>query len=130
MCVHCTWREKGEQHPISFVLHGSEYLDNWFGKGFTYKIKLSGISPDSVSFSLGDSCAQYGKSGNIHQLTAKQLLSQINEFEGSTDDFMKYVSEHSSYIEVHLWDDSVIREKILQHIYADELVEMPRHYAG
>ncbi len=36
------------------------------------------------------------------------LLTQMNDFEGGADNFLKYVSEHYSYIEVQLWDDSVI----------------------
>ncbi len=33
----------------------------------------------------------------------------INDF-GGTEDFMEYVSQHVSYIEVQLWDDSVIEQ--------------------
>ena len=54
-----------EKHPLSFVLQGCDYLDSWFGKGISYKIKLSEICPDSVSFSLGDSCAQYERTGKV-----------------------------------------------------------------
>ncbi|MBD5114968.1 MAG: hypothetical protein HDT46_07150 [Ruminococcaceae bacterium] len=97
-----------EKHPLSFVLQGCDYLYNWFGKGISYKIKLSDICPDSISFSLGDSCAQYEKTGTIRQLTEEQLLTQMNDFDSGAADFMKYVSEQYSYIEVQLWDDNVI----------------------
>lgn len=97
-----------EKHPLSFVLQGCDYLYNWFGNGISYKIKLSDICPDSISFSLGDSCAQYEKTGTIKQLTEEQLLTQMNDFDGGAADFMKYVSEQYSYIEVQLWDDNVI----------------------
>lgn len=103
----CLGGKPKEKHPLSFVLQGSAYLDNWFGKGMSYSVKLSEISPDSVSFSWGDSCAQYGKEGKIRMFTEEQLLEQINDF-GGTEDFMEYVSQHVSYIEVQLWDDSVI----------------------
>ena len=99
-----------EKHPLSLVLQRCDYLDNWFGNGTSYKIKLSEVCPDSVSFSLGDSCAQYGKTGKVQQLTEKQLLEQMNDFGGGVDNFMKYVSEHYSYIEVQLWDDTVISQ--------------------
>ncbi|MCI9541828.1 MAG: hypothetical protein HFG39_12445 [Lachnospiraceae bacterium] len=99
-----------ERHPVSFVLQGCDYLDNWFGRGISYKIKLSEICPDSISFSLGDSCAQYERTGKIYQLTEVQLLAQINAFNGGLENFMKYVSGYYSYIEVQLWDDTVIFE--------------------
>lgn len=97
-----------ERHPLSFVLQGCDYLDHWFGKGVSYKVKLSEISPDSVSFSLGDSSAQYERTGKIQQFTVGQLLEQINDFNGNIEDYMKYISEHYSYIEAQLWDDRAI----------------------
>lgn len=100
-----------EKHPLSFVLQGCDYLAHWFGEGTSYRIKLSEICPDSVSFSLGDSCAQYEKTGKIRQLTEEQLLAQMNDFDGGAEDFMQYVSERYSYIEVQLWDDSVIKRR-------------------
>lgn len=102
-----------EKHPISFVLQGCDYLDGWFGHGTAYKIRLSEVSPDSVSFSLGDSCAQYKKTGKIRQLTEEQLLAQIDDFDGGIEAFMKYAAEHYSYIEAQLWDDGLL-EKILK----------------
>lgn len=102
-----------KKHPLSFVLQGSDYLNNWFGKGTSYKIKLSEICPDSVSFSLGDSCAQYEKTGKIKQLTEEQLLAQMNDFDGGVEAFMKYVSGHYSYIEAQLWDDAFLQNKFV-----------------
>lgn len=100
-----------ERHPISFVLQGCGYLENWFGNGPSYRIRLSKIPPDSVSFTLGDSCAQYERTGTIRQLTAEQLLAQIEGFPGGVEAFLRDISEryHCSYIEAQLWDDTVIR---------------------
>ncbi len=100
-----------EKHPLSFVLQGCDYLEHWFGNGMVYKINLSEIPSDSISFSLGDSCAQYGKTGEIRLLTKEQLLEQIRDFDGSIEDFMDYVVEHYSYIEAQLWDDTIILEQ-------------------
>ena len=99
-----------EKHPLSFVLQGCDYLEHWFGNGMTYKIKLSEISSDSVSFSLGDSCAQYEKTGEIRQLTKEQLLAQIKDFNGNIENFVKNTAKPYSYIEAQLWDDIVILE--------------------
>lgn len=97
-----------EKHPLSFVLQGCGYLENWFGKGISCKIKLSEIPSEVVSFSLGDSCAQYEKTGKIRQITKEQLLMQIKDFNGSIQDFLQNMLEEYSYIEAQLWDDSVI----------------------
>lgn len=43
-------------------------------------------------------------------MTEVQLLAQINAFNGGLENFMKYVSGYYSYIEVQLWDDTVIFE--------------------
>lgn len=100
-----------EKHPLSFVLQGCAYLDQWFGHGASCQIELSEIPSDSISFSLGDSCAQYEKTGRIRLLTKEQLLTQMNRFEGSAENFMKEVSQPYSYIEAQLWDDRIIQQK-------------------
>lgn len=100
-----------EKHPLSFVLQGCAYLEDWFGHGTSYQIKLSEIPPDSVSFSLGDSCAQYEKTGMIRMLTKEQLLTQMNAFEGDAENFTKSVLEQYSYIEAQLWDDRVVQNQ-------------------
>lgn len=100
-----------ERHPLSFVLQGSGYLENWFGNGPSYRMRLSKIPPDSVSFTLGDSCSQYERTGTVQQLTEEQLLAQIKGFAGGVEAFLRDILErcHCSYIEAQLWDDTVIR---------------------
>ena len=100
-----------EKHPLSFVLQGCAYLEDWFGHGTAYSIKLREIPSDCVSFSLGDSCAQYEKTGRIRMLTKEQLLEQINAFEGDAGQFTKHVLKEYSYIEAQLWDDRIIHNK-------------------
>lgn len=99
-----------ERHPLSFVLQGSGYLENWFGNGPAYRVPLRKVPPDRVSFTLGDSCAQYERTGTVRQLTLDQLLARMEGFSG-TEAFLRDVSErwHCSYIEAQLWDDTVIR---------------------
>lgn len=99
-----------ERHPLSFVLQGSGYLENWFGNGPACRVPLSKVPPDRVSFTLGDSCAQYERTGTVRQLTLEQLLDRMEGFP-SVEAFLREVSErwHCSYIEAQLWDDTVIR---------------------
>lgn len=99
-----------ERHPLSFVLQGCGYLESWFGNGPSYRVPLGGIPPDRVSFTLGDSCAQYERTGTVRQLTVEQLLARMEGF-SSVEAFLRDISErwHCSYIEAQLWDDTVIR---------------------
>ena len=98
-----------EKHPLSFVLHGSEYLDKWFGNGIVTKIKLKGIPSDVISFTLGDSMAQFRKHGKLTMYTKKELLDAIGECDGSIDKFMDNVIKEYGYIEAQLWDDEYIK---------------------
>lgn len=97
-----------EKHPLSFVLQGCDYLYNWFGNEISYKIKLSEVCPDSISFTLGDSCAQYERIGTVRLLTEEQLLAQINDFEGGAAGFIEHISKQYSYIEAQLWEDTAV----------------------
>lgn len=63
-----------------------------------------------MSFTLGDSCAQYERAGAIRQLTLEQLLARMEGFPGGVGAFLRDIAEryHCSYIEAQLWDDTVI----------------------
>lgn len=70
----------GEKHPLSLVLQGSGYLEDWFGNAPSYRIRLGEVPPDRVSFTLGDSCAQNERSGAIRQLTLERLVARMKGF--------------------------------------------------
>jgi len=54
-----------EKHPLSFVLHGSQYLHDWFSGGHITKIPLREISAEHISFTLGDSMGVYKNEGKF-----------------------------------------------------------------
>ena len=62
-----------ERHPVSFVLQGCDYLDNWFGRGISYKIKkLSPLKGRELKLRV---------TTFIHRLlTQPVLLSAIQHF--------------------------------------------------
>lgn len=97
-----------EKHPLSFVLQDCGYLEGWFGNGPSYRVRLSKICPDSVSFTLGDSCAQYERTGTIRQLTLEQLLARMEGF-SSVEAFLQEAAKPYSYMEAQLWDDTAIQ---------------------
>ena len=97
------------EHPLSFVLQGSEYLNNWFDKGIITKILLKGISSKYISFTYGDSAATLEKTGIISVITKEMLLSSILNYEGTIDEYMNEMIEKYYYIEVQLWNDDCCR---------------------
>jgi hypothetical protein len=94
------------EHPLSFVLQGSEYLDNWFDKRIITKILLKNISPEYISFTYSDSGAVLNRTGEISVMTKEILLDSISNYEGTIDEYMSEIAEKYHYIEVQLWNDA------------------------
>lgn len=97
-----------QKHPLSFVLHGSEYLYAWFDNGIITKFPLSQIDEDSVSFTYGDSMSTLERRGEITMLTKSMLLKEITEFNGTLNEFLIAVAERYRYIEVQVWNDDCL----------------------
>jgi hypothetical protein len=93
------------EHPLSFVLEGSEYLDKWFDSGFVTKIQLKSIPSKFISFTYGDSVSTLRRNGEIQMMTKEMLSGSLRSFEGTLDDYMKEITEKYHYIEVQLWND-------------------------
>ena len=103
-----------EKHPLSFVLHGSKWLHNWFSNGLVMKIKLNEIPFECISFTLGDSGEITKKNGimvqeiqhsKVTMYNKEMLLDVIKTYNGTLDDFMKEVTDKYKYIEAQLWND-------------------------
>ena len=95
------------KHPLSFVLEGSRYLSEWFGNGIETRIPVCGIDEKHISFTLGDSGAEYGKNGSGKLLTVRDLEELLSEQNGGFNDFLKAIGKH--YFEAQLWSDEYIR---------------------
>lgn len=100
-----------EKHPLSFVLQGSEYLDNWFDNGIVTKIPLSKIASEHISFILGDSMSTLKRNSNLKMLSKEELLQKVQEYRGTLEEFMEEIREKHGYIEVQLWTDEYIINK-------------------
>ena len=103
-----------EKHPLSFVLQCSDFLDNWFGNGLVFKISLSNIPSEYISFTLGDSgevtkkdgvMVQEIQEGKLTMYTKEMLFNIIKAYNGTIDDYMNEIKEKYRYIEVQLWND-------------------------
>lgn len=100
------------EHPLSFVLQGSEMLDNWFDKGIVTRIPLHKIPSECISFTYGDSMTTLRRNGKVDMITKDMLLKILEEYQGTIGDFIKEVNEKYNYMEVQLWGD-----KYLEDIY-------------
>lgn len=100
-----------EEHPLSFVLQGSEYLDAWFDNGIVTKIPLLEIASEHISFTLGDSMSTLKRNGDIEMLSKEELLGKLQGYPGTLDEFMREIREKHGYIEVQLWSDEYVKNK-------------------
>ena len=106
-----------QEHPLSFVLQGSDYLNEWFDCGIITRIPLNLIHPDYISFTYGDSMAGLKRHGEFTMLTKDMLLKAISDYGGTLEEFMINVENQYRYIEVQIWNDeclSICSEKTSQ----------------
>ena len=95
-----------EKHPLSFVIEGSDYLRDWFGNGIETRLPLKDILSCHISFTVGDSGAEFQRNGSVELLTKDDLYRRIAEYAGDVEAFIKATGQ--SYIEVQLWSDKYI----------------------
>lgn len=98
--------EPETEHPLSFVIEGSKYLKEWFGEGIETRIPIAGIDEKHISFTLGDSGAEYGRNGSVKLLSLKDMARLLSEQTGSFNDFLSAIGKQ--YVEVQLWSDEYI----------------------
>jgi hypothetical protein len=97
-----------ELHPLYFVLHGSDYLCNWFDNGITKKISLKDIPDHAVSFTMGDS-SRYLNEKKLTMHTKQTLQKLMEQYpEKGIEDFIAEETKNG-YIEVQLWDDDYLK---------------------
>lgn len=97
-----------QTHPLSFVLHGSEYLNKWFDNGLVTTIPLKDIPSDYISFTYGDSQSTLERCGKVTMMTKDMLIKAINEYNGTLEDFLFDVKNRYRYIEVQIWNDDCL----------------------
>ena len=97
-----------EEHPLSFVLQGSEYLNAWFDHGVVTTIPLKRIPFDFISFTYGDSQSTLKRHGKFTMLTKDMLLRDISDYNGTLEEFLVDISNRYHYIEVQVWNDACL----------------------
>lgn len=100
--------EPEEMHPLSFVVEGSDYLKEWFGSGLETKIALADVDARHISFTVGDSGAEFQRNGTVDILTLDEFRRRVMEY----DDFQTFLdSTGKNYVEVQLWSDAYIKKR-------------------
>ncbi len=94
------------EHPLSFVIEGSSYLKDWFGNGIETRIPLRGISEKHISFTLGDSGAEYGRNGSVRLFGLQDMTELLSKQTGDFNNFLKSIGKQ--YVEVQLWSDEYV----------------------
>lgn len=97
-----------QEHPLSFVLQGSDYLNEWFDCGTVTKISLNRIPSDRISFTYGDSQSMLKRRGGFTMLTKDMLFRAISDFNGTVEEFLTDIADRYRYIEAQVWDDDCL----------------------
>lgn len=100
--------EPETDHPLSFVIEGSNYLQEWFGYGIETIIPIAGIDEKHISFTLGDSGAEYGKNGSVKLLRMRDMKELLSDQIGTFADFLNAIGKQ--YVEAQLWSDKYIKD--------------------
>jgi len=97
--------EPKTEHPLYFVLEKSDYLNEWFDKGKIIKIPLSKIETEHISFTLGDSCANFYENNRHDPFLKDKLFKMIEENNGNINEFLDEINKKYNYryIECQLW---------------------------
>lgn len=96
-----------EEHPLSFVLEGSDYLRSWFGNGIETVVPLKEISPCHISFTIGDSGAEFQKKGEVKLFSLDGLRQLLDACDGDFSSILHCAGCH--YIEAQLWCDKYLK---------------------
>lgn len=100
--------EPATEHPLYFVVNGSDYLDDWFDKGRIIKLPLGRIRSEHVSFTFGDSMARMDSPERKDPFTKETLQHLMEAQPGGMDSFFRDIEKQYAYIEAQLWDDSYL----------------------
>lgn len=98
--------EPKTEHPLSFVIEGSKYLEEWFGNGIVTRIPIKGIDKKHISFTLGDSGAEFGRNGSVKLLGLQDMTELLAKQTGDYNDFLNSIGKQ--YVEVQLWSDEYV----------------------
>ncbi len=101
--------EPATEHPLYFVLQGSEYLNGWFDNGSVTKLPLAAIDAKHVSFTLGDSMSKMDKPERRDPFLKDSLFERIGH-SGGVDRFLREIKAQYNYVEVQLWQDAYCAE--------------------
>lgn len=95
--------EPEEEHPLSFVIEGSDYLKQWFDGGTETKLPLNTVDPKHISFTVGDSGSAYDREGRVTLYLLPDLEKLLASHDGDLQALL--LDSRKKYIEAQLWSD-------------------------
>lgn len=101
------------QHPVYFVVNGSDYLNKWFGGGKITKLLLNDIDSKDISFTFGDSMAKMDKPERKDPFLKETLFGLIEKYDSNIDLFINDICKEFNYIEAQLWNDKYFKDYIV-----------------
>ncbi len=101
------------EHPLYFVLHGNDYLDNWFSNGEITKLSINNIDNRHISFTFGDSMAKIDKPERKDLLLKEDLYRYINDYNSDIERFLDSIKDKYIYIEAQVWSDLYLNQTII-----------------
>lgn len=110
--LHAAFRAKGGkpevEHPLSFVVEGSDYLREWFGKGAESRLMLEKVDSRHISFTIGDSGWAIDNHLPVEVLTKEEFLEQLDACGGDLRTLLGEAGK--KYVEAQLWSDEYLKE--------------------
>lgn len=100
------------QHPVYFVVNGSDYLNEWFGGGRITKLLLNDIDSKDISFTFGDSMSKMDKPERKDPFLKETLFGLIEKYDSNIDLFINDICRGFNYIEAQLWNDKYFKDCI------------------
>lgn len=96
-----------EEHPLSFVVEGSDYLREWFANGLETRLPLAEVAPEHISFTVGDSGSTMDKTGTVDVLTREQFFRLLDRHGGDLSALLREAGR--GYVEAQLWSDKYLK---------------------
>lgn len=98
------------EHPYYFVLQGSDFLHEWFGRGKITKIALDVIAEKDISFTFGDSQAMMHKPTRREPFLKSELVELIKSHHGNISELLEEIQSQYKYMEAQLWTEKYLKK--------------------
>lgn len=93
------------KHPYYFVVESCASLCQNFDNGVKATLPLNDINPSDISFTFGDSMAQFESGNRRPMFLLDELYSHIERFNNDIQSFISDIESTYKCIEAQVWTD-------------------------